>query len=63
MDSISVYSKPFLLKLQENIQRVDKRIDDYIDDSSDTNIHNIRTSIGDWMLHLERYQRRHVKEI
>ncbi len=45
MDSISVYSKPFLLKLQENIQRVDKRIDDYIDDSSDTNIHNIRTSI------------------
>ncbi|HZE77511.1 MAG TPA: CHAD domain-containing protein [Nitrososphaeraceae archaeon] len=43
--NVSLYSKPFITKLQENIQRVDKRINDYVSDSNETNIHNIRTSI------------------
>ena len=45
MNALSVYSKPFVTKLQENVQRVDKRINDYIADSNETNIHDIRTSI------------------
>ena len=45
MNSLSVYSKPFITKLQENIKRVDKRVNDYIADSNEENIHNIRTSI------------------
>ena len=45
MNSLSVYSKPFITKLQENMERVDKRVNDYIADSNEENIHNIRTSI------------------
>jgi CHAD domain-containing protein len=45
MNSLSVYSKPFTTKLQENVQRVDKRVNDYIADSNEENIHNIRTAI------------------
>jgi CHAD domain-containing protein len=45
MNSLSISSKPFITKLQENLQRVDKRVNDYIADSSEGNIHNIRTSI------------------
>jgi CHAD domain-containing protein len=42
---LSISSKPFITKLQENLQRVDKRVNDYIADSNEENIHNIRTSI------------------
>ena len=45
MNSLSVYSKPFTTKLQKNVQRVDKRVNDYIADSNEENIHHIRTSI------------------
>lgn len=45
MNSLSISSKPFITKLQENLQRVDKRVNDYIADSNEGNIHNIRTSI------------------
>lgn len=45
MNSLSISSKPFITKLQENLQRVDKRVNDYITDSNEGNIHNIRTSI------------------
>lgn len=45
MNSLSISSKPFITKLQENLQRVDKRVNDYIADSNEENIHNIRTSI------------------
>jgi CHAD domain-containing protein len=45
MNSLSVYSKPFITKLQANIQRVDKRVSDYIADPNEENIHHIRTSI------------------
>ena len=45
MNSLSISSKPFITKLQENLQRVDKRVNEYIADSNEGNIHNIRTSI------------------
>ena len=45
MNPLSISSKPFITKLQENLQRVDKRVNDYIADSNEGNIHHIRTSI------------------
>jgi len=45
MNAFSISSKSFVAKLQENIQRVDKRVNDYIADSNEGNIHDIRTAI------------------
>ena len=32
-------------KMEENIKRVDNRVDDYIKDSNENNIHDIRTAV------------------
>jgi hypothetical protein len=32
-------------KMEENTKRVDNRVDDYIKDSNENNIHDIRTAI------------------
>lgn len=45
MNAFSISSKSFVAKLQENIQRTDKRVNDYITDSNEGNIHDIRTAI------------------
>ncbi|MBV9666699.1 MAG: CHAD domain-containing protein [Nitrososphaeraceae archaeon] len=45
MNAFPISSKSFVAKLQENIQRVDKRVNDYIADSNEDNIHDIRTAI------------------
>lgn len=45
MNAFSISSKSFVAKLQENIQRVDKRVNDYIADPNEDNIHDIRTAI------------------
>ncbi|MBV9176858.1 MAG: CHAD domain-containing protein [Nitrososphaeraceae archaeon] len=45
MNAFPISSKSFVTKLQENIQRVDKRVNDYIADSNEDNIHDIRTAI------------------
>src|SRR5437588_859562 len=41
MNAFSISSKPFITKFQENTQRVDKRVNDYLADSNEGNIHNI----------------------
>jgi CHAD domain-containing protein len=35
----------FVTKMEENVKRVDDRLDDYIKDSNENNIHDIRTAI------------------
>ena len=45
MNTLSISSKSFITKLQENTKRVDKRVSDYLADSNETNIHDIRTAI------------------
>jgi CHAD domain-containing protein len=45
MNALSISSKSFVKKLQENMQRVDKRVTDYIANSNEGNIHDIRTAI------------------
>jgi CHAD domain-containing protein len=45
MNALSISSKPFVKTLQENMQRVDKRVNDYLADSNEGNIHDIRTAI------------------
>jgi CHAD domain-containing protein len=45
MNAFSISSKPFITKLQENTQRVDKRLNDYLADSNEGNIHDIRTAV------------------
>jgi CHAD domain-containing protein len=45
MNPFSISSKYFVTKLQENTQRVDKRVNDYLADSNEGNIHDIRTAI------------------
>lgn len=45
MNAFSISSKPFITKLQENTQRVDKRVNDYLADSNEGNIHDIRTAV------------------
>ena len=42
---LSISSKSFITKLQENTKRVDKRVSDYLADSNEANIHDIRTAI------------------
>src|SRR5438876_10069131 len=38
-------SKHFLSRLEANVQRVDKRLNDYLKDPNENNIHDIRTAI------------------
>ena len=45
MTALSISPKSFITKLQENTKRVDKRVSDYLADSNETNIHDIRTAI------------------
>ena len=45
MNALSISSKPFVKTLQENMQRVDKRVNDYLADSNEGNIHDVRTAI------------------
>jgi CHAD domain-containing protein len=45
MNALSISSKPFVKTLQGNMQRVDKRVNDYLADSNEGNIHGIRTAI------------------
>ena len=45
MNAFTISSKYFITKLQENTQRVDKRVNDYLADSNEGNIHDIRTAI------------------
>lgn len=45
MNALSISSKSFVAKLEENMQRVDKRVNDYIADPNEDNIHDIRTAI------------------
>src|SRR6476619_5522936 len=45
MNMLSISSKPFVKTLQENMQKVDKRVNDYLANSNEGNIHDIRTAI------------------
>jgi len=45
MKAFTISSKSFVTKLQQNMQRVDKRVNDYLADSNEGNIHDIRTAI------------------
>lgn len=45
MNTLSISSKPFVKTFQENMQRVDKRVNDYLANSNEDNIHDIRTAI------------------
>ena len=42
---LSIPSKHFLSRLEANVQRVDKRLNDYLKDPNENNIHDIRTAI------------------
>ena len=42
---LSIPSKHFLSRLEVNVQRVDKRLNDYLKDPNENNIHDIRTAI------------------
>lgn len=43
--TLSLTSKEFVTKMEENVKRVDNRVNDYIEDSNENNIHDIRTAI------------------
>jgi len=45
MNALSISSKSFVKTLQENMQRVDRRVDGYIANSNEGNIHDVRTAI------------------
>ena len=42
--ALSLTPRHFVTKMKENVKRVDDRIDDYIKDSNENNIHDIRTA-------------------
>jgi CHAD domain-containing protein len=42
---LSISSKHFLSRLETNVQRVDKRLNDYLKDPNENSIHDIRTAI------------------
>ena len=42
--------------MEENVKRVDNRANDYIKDSNQNNIHDIRTAIRRFNAHLNHYQ-------
>jgi CHAD domain-containing protein len=41
---LSLTPRHFVTKMEENVKRVDDRLDDYIKDSNENNIHDIRTA-------------------
>jgi len=44
--------------MDENVKRVDNRLDDYIKDSNENNIHDDEElQLEDWVHHMDRYQR------
>jgi CHAD domain-containing protein len=43
--TFSISTKPFVTKLQENMQKVDNRVNNYLADPNEDNIHDIRTAI------------------
>ena len=43
--TFSISTKPFVTKLQENVQKVDNRVNNYLADPNEDNIHDIRTAI------------------
>jgi CHAD domain-containing protein len=43
--TLSLTSKQFVTKMEENVKRVDNRVNDYIKDSNENNIHDIRTAV------------------
>jgi CHAD domain-containing protein len=45
MNALSISSKSFVKTLQENMQRVDRRVDGYLANSNEGNIHDVRTAI------------------
>ena len=54
--TLSLTSKQFVTKMEENVKRVDNRANDYIKDSNQNNIHDIRTAIRRLDAHLDHYQ-------
>src|SRR5215469_14984270 len=42
--ALSLTPRHFVTKMEENVKRVDDRLDDYIKDSNENNIHDIRTA-------------------
>jgi CHAD domain-containing protein len=42
--TLSLTPRHFVTKMEENVKRVDDRLDDYIKDSNENNIHDIRTA-------------------
>ena len=43
--TLSLTSKEFVTKMEENVKRVSNRVNDYIKDSNENNIHDIRTAL------------------
>jgi CHAD domain-containing protein len=43
--ALSLTTRHFVMKMEENVKRVDDRLNDYIKDSNENNIHDIRTAI------------------
>jgi CHAD domain-containing protein len=43
--ALSLTPRHFVIKMEENVKRVDDRLNDYIKDSNENNIHDIRTAI------------------
>ena len=41
--ALSLTPRHFVTKMEENVKRVDDRLNDYIKDSNENNIHDIRT--------------------
>jgi hypothetical protein len=42
--TLSLNPSHFVTKMEENVKRVDDRLSDYINDSNENNIHDIRTA-------------------
>jgi hypothetical protein len=42
--ALSLTPRHFVTKMEENVKRVDDRLHDYIKDSNQNNIHDIRTA-------------------
>jgi hypothetical protein len=42
--TLSLTPSHFVTKMEENVKRLDDRLDDYIKDSNENNIHDIRTA-------------------
>ena len=43
--ALSLSIRHFVTKMEENVKRVDDRLNDYIKDSNESHIHDIRTAI------------------